>query len=195
MSLAMTATCQALQQILQLHLPGNLAAENAQLRAENARLRAENIQFRIEIMELEEDKIELEAEKETWEAEARQLRAEKMSPWRNPNAADGQQILLAWEEYAMEVKAYALTLTQNIDWAACKLQKAIDEVLVYMDEHTGTVRTRINDAHCSLVKIRKFLEEDEEMVQIRNFLEQQEQREEEGAEEAEEEDAEEDEQP
>ena len=183
MSLAMTATCQALQQVLQLQLPGNLAAEHAQLRAENARLRAENIQFRIEIMELEEDKIELEAEKETLEAEVYQLHDEKMSPYRHINAADGMHRQLCWQDYAGIVHLYALTLTQKIEQAAIRLRLAIYEVLVYMDEVSGHNETRLNNAHCSLAQIRNFLEEDEDMVQIRNFLEQPEQREE-GAEEA-----------
>ena len=38
MSLAMAATRQAMQQVLQLHLPGNLAAENRRLTAEVQRL-------------------------------------------------------------------------------------------------------------------------------------------------------------
>ena len=62
MSLATTATCQALQQILQLHLPGNLAAEHAQLRAENAQLRAENIRLGDENEELQAENIQLMAE-------------------------------------------------------------------------------------------------------------------------------------
>ena len=42
MSLAMAATCQAMQQVLQLQLPGNLAAENRRLTAEVQRLQHDN---------------------------------------------------------------------------------------------------------------------------------------------------------
>ena len=163
MSLAMTATCQAMQQILQLHLPGNLAAENSQLRAENARL----------------------------QAEVQQLRAAAISQYRNN--ADTRN--LTWREFAAERNQNSLRVRGKIREAANRIRLAIYEVLVYMDEVSGHNETRLNNAHCSMVQIRNFLEEDEDMVQIRNFLEQEEQAEEEGAEEAEEEDAEEEEQP
>ena len=41
MTLAMAATCQAMQQVLQMHLPSNLAAENRRLKAEVQRLQPE----------------------------------------------------------------------------------------------------------------------------------------------------------
>ena len=42
MTLATTATCQATQQVLQMHLPSNLAAENRRLTAEVQRLQHDN---------------------------------------------------------------------------------------------------------------------------------------------------------
>ena len=42
MTLAMTATRQAMQQVLQMHLPSNLAAENCRLTAEVQRLQHDN---------------------------------------------------------------------------------------------------------------------------------------------------------
>ena len=159
MSLAMTATCQAMQQILQLHLPGNLAAENSQLRAENARL----------------------------QAEVQQLRAAAASPCGNGfHTQDPRFRLLTWQEYGEERDQKTRELVDKIDEAANRLRMAIHNVLVCMDARNET--RALDTAHCSLVQIRNFLEGEEEEEEEEEYDEESE---EEDAEEAEEEGAEE----
>ena len=94
MSLAMTATCQALQQVLQLPLPGNLAADNRHLRAENARLEAHNARL---------------------QAEVRQLQAAVMSPYgNNVHTQDPRYRLVTWREFGEERNEMTMEMSETI---------------------------------------------------------------------------------
>ena len=101
MSLAMTATCKALQQVLQLQLPGNLAADNRQLRAENARL----------------------------QAEVQQLRDAAMSPYgNNVHTQDPRHRLLTWREFGTERNEMTMEMSEKMDKADNILRAAREEI-------------------------------------------------------------------
>ena len=138
MSLAMTATCQAMQQILQLHLPGNLAADNRHLRAENARLEAHNARL---------------------QADVRQLQAAVTSPYgNNVHTQDPRHRLLTWREFGTERNEMTMEMSEKMDKADNILRAARKEI----SRLTGTpaYTPQLEQAHNAMCQAERVLEEE-----------------------------------
>ena len=161
MSLAMTATCQALQQFLQVHLPGDLAADNRHLRAENARLEAHNARL---------------------QADVRQLQAAVMSPYgNNVHTQDPRHRLLTWREFGEERNEMTMEMSETIYKADNILRAAREEI----SRLTGTpaYTPQLEQAHNAMLRAEQALVEQSDEEQS----DEEEDEEEEDEEEAEEE--------
>ena len=130
----MAATCQAMQQILQLHLPGNLAADNRHLRAENARLEAHNARL---------------------QADVRQLQAAVTSPYGNHfHTQDPRHRLVTWREFGEERDEVALKLVAKIEPAMNILRNALRDTCTLVRTPAWTSElARVHNAVCDAVQV------------------------------------------
>ena len=152
----MTATCQAMQQISQLHLPGNLAAENAQLRAENARL----------------------------QAEVQELRDAAMSPYgNNVHTQDPRYRLQTWREFGEERNEVTMELVAKMDEADNILRAARKEISRLTG--TPAYTSHLERAHNAMCDAEQALAEqsDEEQSDEEEYEEEEDEEEDEEEEE------------
>ena len=157
----MTATCKALQQVVQLHLRDNLAADNRHLRAENARLEAHNARL---------------------QADVRQLQAAVTSPYgNNVHTQDPRHRLLTWREFGTERNEMTMEMSEKMDKADNILRAARKEI----SRLTGTpaYTPSLEQAHNAMLRAERALVEQSDEEQS----DEEEDEEEEDEEEAEEE--------
>ena len=132
----MTATCQALQQFLQVHLPGDLVADNRHLRAENARLEAHNARL---------------------QADVRQLQDAAMSPYQTGNPRWPQMRRQTWREFGTERNEVTMELVAKMDEADNILRAAREEI----SRLTGTpaYTPSLEQAHNAMLRAEQALVE------------------------------------